>query len=185
MGASNVTTGKPSLAGAIYRATITSGLVLPTDAATQMSTLADFKALGYVSEDGVTNSNSPESSNIKAWGGDTVLSVQTAKDDTFAFTLLEVMDENVLKAIYGEANVAKDTSTGAITIKANSTEQTEAAWVIDMALKGGKKKRIVIPSAKITEVGEIAYTDSDAVGYEVTITAVPDDDGNTHYEYIA
>ena len=53
-----------------------------------------------------------------------------------------------------------------------------------MVLKGGILKRVVIPSAKITELGDISYTDEDAIGYEVTLTATPDEDGNTHYEYI-
>ena len=74
-------------------------------------------------------------------------------------------------------------STG-ITIKANSSEQENCAWVIEMILKGGALKRVVIPCASVTAVGDITYVDEEAVGYETTITAVPDSEGNTHYEYI-
>lgn len=182
MGASNVTAGKPKTTGAIFWAPYSSTLDLPET--TTESLASAFKDLGYASDDGLTNSNSPENDDVKAWGGDTVLSVQKSKDDTFKFTLIEVLDINVMKAVYGSDNVSQDSTTNQITITANSDEAEYGSWVIDMILKGGVAKRIVIPDAKITEVGDIVYADDDAVGYEITLTCVPDASGNTHYEYI-
>lgn len=177
--AGNVSAGKPALNGAVYRAA--SGTTLPTDATTALS--ADFKCLGYCGEDGLVNSNSPSTTDIKAWGGDTVLTIQEEKTDTFQVTLLEVLNADVLKAVYGSTNVSGTLSTG-VTITANAKEAEEGVWAVDMLLNSSTVKRIVIPKGKITEVGDITYSDSDPIGYEVTITALPDASGNTHYEYI-
>ena len=49
---------------------------------------AAFKELGYVSSDGVTNSNSPSSTEIKAWGGEIVLNVNKSSTDKFKCKLI-------------------------------------------------------------------------------------------------
>lgn len=176
---SNVTVGKPKKGGAIFYAPL--GTTLPTNA---LDDLADeFVNVGYISEDGLTNSNSPESSDLKAWGGDTVLSMQTAKPDSFKFKIIEAKSADALAYIYGADNVSGDLETG-ITVVASTADMDYMSLVIDMELRGGILKRIVIPTCKITAVEDIVYKDSDAVGYGTTITATPDLSGNTHYEYI-
>lgn len=175
----NVTAGKPRIAGSIYRAATTASAPTTAD-----STLGSaFKSLGYVSEDGVKNSNSPETEDIKAWGGDIVMNTLTGKEDRFTFKLIEAMNTDVLKAVYGSSNVSGTLESG-ITVKAKAEQSESAMFVIDMILKNNVLKRIVIPNASVSEVSEISYTDNDAVGYEVTITAVPDSSGYTHYEYM-
>lgn len=179
----SVTAGKPAAAGAIWWAPL--GTTLPTDASTALNVA--FKCLGYVSEDGLTNSNSMESNQIRAWGGDTVLTLESNKTDTFTYTLLEVLNEEVLKSVYGPSNVSGALATG-LTVRVNSDEIPAAAYVVELAQRDGAIKRIVIPNAKMTALGDIVYQDNNPVGYPVTLTALAggfgSSDNDTHKEYI-
>lgn len=175
----NVTVGKPNIGGAIWRAPL--GTSLPTDTTTALDNA--FVCLGYCSEDGLVNANSPETEAIKAWGGDTVLQVLESKDDTFHFTLIEAMNIDVLKTVYGDGNVTGTLSSG-IKVEANSTPAEASCYVIDMVYNNSHVKRITIPAAYVSEVGDITYADGEAVGYETTLSCTPDTHGNTHYEYI-
>lgn len=175
---SNVTAGKPKIGGAVFRAP--KGTALPTDATTELA--ADYKCLGYCSEDGLSNSSDQSSSKVSAWGGDVVLNMITPGTDTFSVTLIETLNKEVIKAVYGSENVTGDGSDIKIAVNGGSDE--EAVYVFELLLKNGAVKRIVVPCATITSLGEIKYSDNSAVGYSVTLTAVNDDEGNSHYEYI-
>lgn len=178
--ATNVSTGRPNIAGAVYVGAIGTAIV-PTDATTALG--SDFTCLGYVSEDGLKNSNDLTMSNIKEWGGAIVYRSLTEMVDNFALTLIESENIDVLKTVYGDANVTE--TSGKITIDVKTGDPQEKIWVFEIALRGDKKKRIVVPDGAITSRSEISYTAEDAIAYGITVSAYPDANGSTHKEYIA
>lgn len=175
----NVTAAKPKTGGAVWVAPV--GTTLPTSASASLD--AGFTSLGYISDAGATNDNTPNVTSIKAWGGDTVLDLSTEKSDQWKFTLIEATNVDVLKFVYGDDNVTGTLATG-ITVTAKNAELEEKSVVIDTILKGGTAKRVVLPAAVVTAVGTITYADNSALGYETTVNAHPDSSDNTHYEYL-
>lgn len=154
--ATNVSTGKPKVGGAIYRAPL--GTALPTDAKTAL--VEAYKNLGYASDAGVVNSNSPQSGNIKAWGGDNVLTYQNEKTDTFVFTLIEALNSDVLKAVYLDEIVSP-------TFTASETGMTVAlnggaAYSIAQVSKAVKiPELLLLPGANnvtVTGTGNVVLT---------------------------
>lgn len=157
----------------------------PTDAATALA--AGFLAAGYVGEDGVTETNERSSNRVRAWGGDTVKVVQTEHNVTYKFTFLETLNTGVLKAVYGEDNVAVTAATptsGTLhTVQINAKTLPHQSFVFEVK-DGDARIRIYVPDGQITEVGDVVYSDGDVVGYEVTVEAFADENGNKAYKFL-
>jgi hypothetical protein len=181
--AANVLSGKPLATGGILRAPL--GSTLPNDA--KAAPDAAFKGLGYVSEDGVTETQDRSTDKIKAWGGDTVKVVQTEHSLSYKFTLIETLNADVLKAVHGDANVATTAATSTTgtlqTVQVTGDELGHAAYVIEVK-DGNARVRIVISDGQITEVGDVTYSDGDVIGYEVTVECFPDANGVKAKKYI-
>ena len=173
-----VSVGKPKVGGAVFRADTTA--TLPT---TATATLTGFTGMGYISEDGVSRSLTRETTEIKDWGGETIATPQTSKNETVQLKFVQALNDEVLKAVHGDTNVSGSLSAG-ISIEENAKELEAKAWVIDQVLSDGRPSRLVIPNGKVTEIGDIVYKADEVIGYELTITALPDSSGNTSYEYI-
>ncbi len=164
--ANNVSFSKPKVGGAVWWAPL--GSTLPTSTTDTLDEA--FVCLGYVSDDGITVSHSRNVETLKAYGGDVVATPLTEKTDTYAFQLIEVLNEDVQKAVFGAANVSGTMASG-LTVKHNSNDVPAGCWVIDNVLNG-TASRDVISNGKVTEIGEITYKDDELVGYEVTVTAM-------------
>lgn len=171
------TAANPATAGAIYVAP--TGTTLPTSASAAVG--SGFSDLGYVSDAGVTRTVSLDSDTVREWGGSVVLALGTGKTEEFKFTLLDVTEVKAMELVYTSATA--DTS-GNITAKQGADSRVGHAFVIDMILADNQIQRICIPNGLVTSIGDINYVNNAAVGYELTITAMADDNGYTSYDYI-
>lgn len=179
----NVVAGQPLSTGGVLLAPLAT--TLPTAPSTAPNVA--FKTAGYIGEDGVTEAGERSIEKIKAWGGDTVKVVQTEHSLTYQFTFLETLNADVLKALYGTANVtttAATASTGTIhAVKVTGETLPHGCFIFEVK-DGDAKIRIVVPDGQITEVGEITYSSESVIGYQVTIECYADSAGAKAYKYL-
>ena len=165
--AGNVRVG---VTGGVYGAP--AGTTLPTTVDGALD--GGFVELGYISEDGITQAIASDITDIQAWqNGDVVRKVQTSHDLTYAMAFLET-SEAVLEAYYGNF------AAGEVEIKGE--QGVRQCWVLQV-IDGNTAIRIVIPDGQVTERGDIAYVNGEAVQYPVTITCYPDSLGVKAYMY--
>lgn len=132
-----------------------------------------FEALGFVSEDGVTETRDRSTNDIKAWqNAATVRSVVTEATLTYQMVLIET-NKATVELFYG---TDVDDAEGSFNIVPASTGGRKS-FIIDV-VDGEELIRTYVPSGEVTEVGDRVYASGEPIGYEVTITAYPDADGN-------
>ena len=167
--ASNVLIGNPAATGGVLYAP--EGTTIPTTVSGSLD--AAFDDVGYISEDGVTQTIDETTNRIRAWGGDTVREVQTEHDYSLAFTMIET-NEHSQFLYYG------DYTAGTIEVKAGTV--VRGPFVLDV-VDGDNLIRIVIPDGQARPNGDVTYATGDAIAYPVTVTCYPDASGVKAYIY--
>lgn len=174
------TTSAPKTGGPLFRGATSA--TLPTDAVSELG--ADFTNLGRISDDGAKISDSISTEEIKDWEGITVATPLKEKKDECEITLIESLNVEVLKTVYGSDNVSGTLETG-IKVKSNPHNPKHYAYVLD-TIEGEDADilhRKVYPNAAITKVGDQTLVRNKLVSYPITLTALSDSKGNTHYDY--
>lgn len=169
----------PADGAAVYAAPL--GTALPTTATASLDNA--FVDLGWVSEDGVTNSISRDTTKHRAWGGEVVKVTQDSYTETVTLALLE-SSADVLSVVYGADNVTESGDT--ITVEHSRLMLEKQSFVIDF-VDGDRAGRIVIREGQVTEVADVVYRHSDLTRYEITIDVFkPDNADNavvTYFDY--
>lgn len=154
----------------------------PTDASTAYNAALKMEPAGYLTEDGFSKTPKRDSEEIKAWGGDSVLVVQKEHGIELKWTFLESKRAAVLKAIYGSGSVT--VAGNKITIAEDSKPLAPLAIGFDMLSGQDDKVRIFAPNVRITDIGEIKHTHSEAITYEITATCMPAKNGKKLLTFI-
>lgn len=130
-----------------------------------------FTDLGYVGEDGVTETRDRSTDDIKAWqNGDTVRTLITDSSLRYNFQLIETTEATV-EAAYGTTVTTGATEGNYVIVPSNTGGRK--SWIIDV-VDGAELKRIYVPQGEVTEVGDTVYANGEAIGYEVTLSTYPD-----------
>jgi hypothetical protein len=179
--AARVINGKPVAAGGVALGPL--GTTLPETATSDLDP-ALIRA-GYISEDGVTKSESRDTNELKDWGGLTVKKSTTGFAVTLQFQFLEYLNPVGARAVYGDQNVTVTAATEEhgelMKIAVTAADAPHLAWVFDMA-DGTAHLKVLISDGQITEVGDTPYSNSDGAVRDVTVSAFPDEDGVYVYE---
>lgn len=181
----NVGVGTGAADGIVYIAPV--GTTLPTDATSEIE--ADFVNAGYISEDGLAQSKDKEMFELKDMNGRMIKTKTTSTTHSFNISFLET-NLVVMQTVYGDGAVEeiKDESSQEVTglkWKHGDVEPGEKAVIVELVPDEKQIHRIVIPRAKISELGEITYQGQEAIKYDATMSCLADSDGNTMYEYRA
>jgi hypothetical protein len=173
--------------GMIYLAPVGGSLVLPTDVGDGVTPPAGFKALGYVSENGVTMTPSITTTPLPAWqsAAPVLYNVDSASFQLSA-TLLEA-SKLVTETFFGAEweEVMEDvggtpTPTGEYKLNLSSLpELKEFAIVVDWKYKTNLW-RAVLSRSMVAERGAITLQRTQAQQFELTIDAM-DSDGSLGY----
>ena len=162
-----------------FSAPVTATLPGDTDPFAALGT--GFDNMGFISSDGVEEEIDADTDTVTDMNGDVVYVIKSTETETLVLTLISVT-EAALKEMHGHGNVTSASSYWKVehTVKDHDVR----AYVFDLLLKDGRKLRKVVPNGQVAEVGSITYVSSEVYGREITITCMPDADGNRVIDYI-
>jgi hypothetical protein len=136
---------------------------------------AAFKDAGYIGEAGITLSQGRSSTDIKDMDGTIIDSVQTEFNGTIASAFLE-LNEVTLGNLVGADNVvatASDSTKGNRLAVAITGEDLSPVSMIFRMKSGNKRAALIVPQARVTDIGDLAFNLSGAASLDVTIKTIP------------
>ncbi len=150
----------------------TAGATLPTSLANWETIKASWTAAGLVSEDGISESPSWDTNDIKDSDGNICRVIKTSDALEYGLAFLETTDATEDFVLGGHAHPGTPHNvTGAMpAVRAIVIDTRDPARV--------QQRLIVIPRGQVKEQKERVYSAADSVKWGATVTAYKDTNGN-------
>lgn len=157
------------------------GTSSPADPAVQP--LTPWAPLGAISDDGLVQGFEEDSQSFTPWGYTApIRTTITSSLRTFSLTAWET-GRTTVQSLQYRIDVADLTPTSGLTSFAETASPVpdrRAFWFV--VLDGDNFQRgFYVPQGEITERSDVTHKQDEVAGFEWTITAYPDDAGNTVY----
>lgn len=143
---------------------------LPTDATTTLSVL-DFTGTGLLTDDGITESNSIDYTDVFAWQGNALVA-SLPGEAVVSFKFAAMQQSLVNLGLMFPGSTITQTAYGASLVQKAPTRDLRT-WVLH-GIDGSRLQRIVVPSGMITERGDVVWSSQDVTVYEWTVKCFPD-----------
>ena len=144
------------------------GTIGPNSATSKLSPV--WKHVGFISDDGITESVKGDPSEIVPWRSSRVARTSPGVTGVeYKFVMLET-NAVALKAFYGGKNLVGKTWHHLM------PESSFAAAVVCTMIDGDQVSRRWVPSGVFDATGDVTFTTGNPSAYEVTLTAFPVED---------
>ncbi|WP_037576808.1 phage tail tube protein [Phaeacidiphilus oryzae] len=157
------------------------GSASPADPAVQP--VSPWAAFGAISDDGLVNGVSEDSTDFTPWGLTApVRTVITKSVRTFKATLWETANPIAMSLMYRIPASGFTADGQGITSYAETGSpepDRRAFWFV--VLDGSTMRGFYVPQGEVSDRNDITFKQDEMSGYELTITAYPDDAGSTVY----
>ncbi|BAL87297.1 putative phage major tail protein [Actinoplanes missouriensis 431] len=155
--------------------------VLPTDPTTAINS-AVYKEVGALTDEGLTDATSQDSTDIFMWQGNALAaSIPGEFVKTFAFAAMET-NLTTLGIQYAGSTITQ-TAYG-VSIAEKPPVKDVRTWILHGISDAGKAQRIVVPLGQVSERGDVVWSSTEVTVYGWTIKAFPDANGNVAYRYL-
>lgn len=146
--------------------------------------ISPWEPLGAISDDGLVYGFDEESQTFTPWGQTSPMRTTiTQSVRTFQITLWETARVAVQSVMFRipAAELAPDSESGLTSFAetASPTPDRRAWWFV--VLDGDTARGFYVPQGEISDRSDVTFKQDEMSGYQITVTAYPDDAGNTVY----